>query len=237
MLNVSAEFKKSDIDNLLKNFSGSLVRKAVRSAIDRTATWSKKEIIKNITGHYNISPTKVKSAITTERTKQNTLKTAINIRGVRLPIGDTFPVWQDSVGVKAQISKGEAWSYPHAFLQAVTGGGKMGSFHMSRFKTPAPTGIRPMKVEWANKSKQLKKQMRTIKKKGLSGKIVIMSRIGKERYPTTGKPGRGPSIPMLANRLSYRSQRDSAIINHLYKEMADQISKRTMAGYQTAELE
>lgn len=182
MLNVSAEFKKSDIDNLLKNFSGSLVRKAVRSALDKTGTWGKKYIGDDVSTHYNLTSARVKKVIKVKRTTQTKMETSLNISGSGLSVLDDFKATQDSIGIRANISKQKEFRVPHAFI---------------------------------NKARS-------------SGKKVIMMRTGAKRYPTTGKPDRGPSIPTLVNRLANREKRDSDLTNHLYKELETQIAKRTL---------
>jgi hypothetical protein len=182
MLNISAKINKADIDNLLKNFSGALVRKAVRSALDRTGTWGKNYIANDVSSNYNLTNARVKKAIKVKRTTQTKMETSLNISGSGLSILDDFNATQDSIGIRANISKHKEFRVPHAFI---------------------------------NKARS-------------SGKKVIMMRVSHKRYPTTGKPGRGPSIPTLVNRLGNREKRDSDLTNHLYQELETQIAKRSM---------
>jgi hypothetical protein len=74
-----------------------------------------------------------------------------------------------------------------------------------------------------------------ISKKAASKFIAI--RKTRKRYPLSGKPGRGPSIARLVDRISDRSQRDAAMTDHLYKELSDQITKRALGETQIPELE
>ena len=148
---------------------------------------------------------------------------------------DDFKAIQDAVGIKVNVSRMTAQSTPHAFINVVSG-----------YKAPSsvpnrtmakPMGFRPMQVEWKSKQKQLRKRLRMLKKAGISGKAVIMMRVGKERYPTTGKPGRGPSIPILANRARNREKRNADMLNHLYQELETQIANRTKQIAPVSELE
>jgi hypothetical protein len=242
MINVSAEFKKSDIDNLLKNFSGSLVRKAVRSALDRTGTWGKKYIVDDVERHFNVNKSVVFKHIKVKRTTQNKLSVEIDTTSSRLPFVDLFKYYQDSVGVKVLGRKDEEpYSYPHAFINIVSGYKKP---QAAKEKYPKrgevvepPTSIRPYHVEWERKRKQLQSKMRQLKKIGKPGKQVIMMRIGKDKYPTTGKPGRGLGFIEMMNRTPNREKRDSDLTNHLYKELEEQIAKRTLQQVSVPELE
>jgi hypothetical protein len=238
---ISAEIKKEDIDNVLKKFSSSLVRKAIRSAVDRTGTWGKNYIAEDVGANYNIPITKVKSAIKVERTRENSLASKIHISSQRKPLMEHFRAWQDSVGVKVAARKGTPYSYPHAFINVVTGYKKhevAEELYLKRGDiVKGPTSIRPMAIEWKRKKKQLNKRLKALKMAGKPGKAVIMMRVGKERYPTTGKPGRGMGIMELANRLPNREKRDNALLNHLYKELAEQIAKRSLQQVPISELE
>lgn len=191
MIAVSAEFKKQDIDNLLKNFSGALVRKAIRSALDKTGTWGKNYLANDVSNNYNLSNARVKKAIKVSRTTQSKLETSLNISGSGLSILDDFKAVQDSIGIRANIGRTKEFRVAHAFI---------------------------------NKTRS-------------SGKKVIMMRTSRKRYPTTGKPGRGPSIPILVNRMGNREKRDNDLTNHLYQELNIQIAKRTMQQFQPSSIE
>jgi hypothetical protein len=191
MLKVSAEIKEEDIKNLLQNFSGSLVRKAVRSALDRTATWGKKYLVNVVAENYNIEPAHVRKSIMVKRTTQTNLEVSFFIWGKPLSILHYFDAIQDAVGISANISKFSTFRVPHAFINVNRKAG---------------------------------------------GRFMAV-RVGKSRYPTSGKPDRGPSIPILINRLAIRDKRDLDLTNHLYKELEEQISKRTMGLPTAAEFE
>jgi len=191
MFKISAEINEQDIKALMQTYSKDLVRKAIRSALDRTGTWGKNYLAADVSQNYNLSTAKVKRATTVKRTTQTNLEVTLSIKGKQLSMVDDFNAWQDRVGMKAYVRRDQLWGAPHAFINRGRG----------------------------------------------SGKKVGMIRVGPKRYPTSGKPGRGPSIPMLVNRLSNREKRDSDLTNHLYKEMVDQIAKRTMGLSQVAETE
>lgn len=186
MLKVAIEVNKGVINNLLKKYSGDMVRKSVRSALDKTASWSKKYIAQDVSENYNLSAARVKKAIRVQRTTQTKLSTSLIISGRALSVLDDFHAWQDAVGIKANVSRSHVKSVPHAFIASVR----------------------------------------------RSGKRVIMMRTTKKRYPTTGKPGVGPSIPMLADRSKNREKRNRRINTHLFNELMNQIKKREQRASQ-----
>ncbi len=191
MIKVSAEIKQEDIRNLIKTFSGDLVRKATRSAIDRTGTWSKDYIANAIAQNYNLKVPTVKKAIKVNRTTQTKLSAELITRGTALTLIDNFKAIQDAIGISATISPGWIKRVPHAFINRPKG----------------------------------------------SSKKVIMMRAGKKRYPTTGKAGYGPPIPALLGRTNILTGIKEKMNDHLYKELADQISKRTLGQTQIIETE
>lgn len=181
MFSMTAEISQEDIKSLLQTFSKDLIRKAIRSALDRTGTWAKSYIASDVSSNYNLSASKVKKAIDVSRTTQSSLEMSVTIKGASLSILGDFGAIQDRTGIKASISRTSVFSVPHAFINVARRG---------------------------------------------SGQFIGM-RTGRSRYPTTGKPGRGPSLPTLANRLANREKRDADLTNHLYQELEEQIAKRT----------
>lgn len=191
MIRISAEFNKADIEALKQTYSGDLIRKAIRSALDKTGTWGKNYLAGDVSSNYNLSASRVKKAIAVKRTTQTKNEVSLTISGKGLSVLDDFGAIQDTIGIKANISRGKVFSVPHAFINVGRG----------------------------------------------SGKRVIMLRKGSKRYPTTGKPGRGPSIAILANRMAHREKMDSDLTNHLYQEMEAQIIKRAMGRVGTPLIE
>jgi hypothetical protein len=157
------------------------------------------------------------------------------VSGKGLSMLDDFKAIQDAVGIKVNVSKMSTQSTPHAFINVVSG--YKAPTPVAKGTVAQPTGIRPMQVEWKSKQKQIRKLLKRGAKWGRGGKAVIMMRVGKERYPTTGKPGRGPSIPVLANRLKGREKRNAEMLNHLYQELEMQIANRTKQIAPVSELE
>jgi hypothetical protein len=185
---MSAEINKKDIEELLKTYSPNLMRKAIRSSLDRTGTWAKKYLANDVASNFNISASRVKKDIKVVRTTQGKLEASLVITNKQLSFIN-FGAYQDAQGVKVPFSKSKTYNYPHAFIN-VRGGNKF-----------------------------------------------IAIRKTKKRYQVSGKPGRGPSIARLVDRTSERSKRNSDMTNHLYRELSDQIAKRTMGEMQTPELE
>ena len=148
---IKMDLKLEGLKEAKEMFSADLIRKAERSALDRSATFGKKCIVEGVTADYNIQAKDVREAITTRRTTQFANEIAIIIKGKILPLLDYFHAIQDRSGILANVSKTSPMRIPHAFINVARN----------------------------------------------SGKQVIMLRKGKARYPTTGKPGRGPSIPRL----------------------------------------
>jgi hypothetical protein len=188
MLVISAQINQEDIRNLLQSYSSALVRKAVRSALDRTGTWGKNYLADDVSANYNLSNSRVKKAITVSRTTQTRLEVALNVKGAQLSILDDFGAIQDSAGISANISRTSVFRVPHAFINVARRGG---------------------------------------------GRFIAI-RTSRSRYPTSGKPGRGPSLPMLVNRMNHREKMESDLTDHLYKELQDQIAKRTLGSAGTA---
>lgn len=188
---MSCEINKADIENLLKTYSGDLARKSIRSALDKTATWSKNYIANEIAKAYNLPLTVVKKAMKVKRTTQAELSSSLITRSTALELIKYFNAVQDSIGVSATIAPGWIKKAPHAFINK-------------------PIGSR---------------------------KRVIMRRKGRPRYPTTGKPGYGPPIPALLWRSRILGKVKDKSSDHLYKELADQIAKRTLQQITIAEIE
>jgi hypothetical protein len=206
---VVMEVNEVDVQNILKHLDKDLARKAIRSALDRTATWAKNYMANDVSSNYNITASRVKGATKTKRTTQTNLTASAKVSGAGLSMLDDFKAIQDSIGIKVNVSKMRTQSTPHAFINKVHGMGPIRTTRKGRGTSYGKGG----------------------------GKAVIMMRVGKDRYPTTGKPGRGPSIPMLANRLKNRAKRDTDMLNHLYQELETQIANRTKQIAPVSELE
>jgi hypothetical protein len=178
MLKISA--KLEGLEEAKKMFSRDLIRKATRSAIDRSGTFGKNYIAGSITSNYNVQPKDAKAAIKVQRTTQASNEMLIIIKGKALALLDYFHAIQDRAGIYVNVSKTNTMRIPHAFINVARN----------------------------------------------SGKRVIMMRKGASRYPTTGKPGRGPSIPRLAGSPKIWESVKEKIMSFLNQEFKDQLEKR-----------
>jgi len=188
---MTAEINKIDIENLKKTYSSELVRKAIRSALDKTATWSKNYLADEIAKTYKLPSKDVRRAMHLNRTTQTKLESQIITESTALELIKYFNAIQDPIGVSAIITPGWMKKIPHAFIN------------------------RPRN----------------------SRKKVVMLRTGKKRYPTTGKGGYGPPIQALLGRSKILKPAIIKMQDHLYKELEDQITKRTMGQTRIVEIE
>ena len=188
---ISAELNKMDIENLKKTYSSELVRKAIRSALDKTATWSKNYLADEIAKRYKLPCGDVRRAMHLKRTTQTKLEAQIITESTALELIKHFKATQNAAGVSATIEPGWIKQTLHAFINK-------------------PKGNR---------------------------KRVVMLRMGRKRYPTTGKAGYGPPIQVLLGRSKVLKPAIVKMQDHLYKELEDQITKRTMRQTRVAELE
>ena len=209
MLKISAEINQDDVSNLLQTYSPALVKKAIRSALDRTGTWGKNYMVDDVTRNYNLLPSRIKGSITVNRTTQTENEVAIIVKSkAQLSLLNDFGAIQDSIGILASIGT-RTYRAPHAFINATHGIGP----------------VRPAKG----------------RRRGSygtgGGNRFIAIRTGRRRYPMSGKPGRGPHLTTLINRLEHRDRMDRDLKDHLYQELSDQISKRTLGQSQAALIE
>lgn len=121
---VEMEISEVDVRNLLQSLDPALVRKAIRSALDRTVTWAKNYIANDVTSNYVISASRVKQAMTTRRSTQNNLSASINVRSNSLSVLDDFNGIQDNIGILANISRFSPFRVAHAFINVARNSGK-----------------------------------------------------------------------------------------------------------------
>lgn len=191
MLAIKVEINQEDIKNLLQAYSGSLVKKAIRSALDRTGTWGKNYLADLVSQNYNVKASEAKKTMIVIRSTQTNLSASVETKGRGLSLIDYFHAIQDPSGVTATIIPGWTKQTPHAFI---------------------------------NRARNSRKR-------------VVMLRKETRRYPTTGKPGWGPPVPALLGRSKVIKPAMNKMQDHLYSELANQISKRTMATTQVIEIE
>ena len=70
---VVMEVSEVDVRNILKHLDKDLARKAIRLALDRTATWAKNYMATDVSANYNITASRVKGVTKTKRTMQTDL--------------------------------------------------------------------------------------------------------------------------------------------------------------------
>jgi uncharacterized protein YxjI len=111
------DLKLEGLEDLRQTFSGDLIRKAMRSALDQSATFGKKQIVDLVTSNYNIETSKAKEAIEIVRTTQTSNEIIFRIKGKILSLYHHFHAVQDAQGVMAFVKKRDAMRIPHAFIR------------------------------------------------------------------------------------------------------------------------
>jgi hypothetical protein len=162
MPKMSMEINKEDTQNLLKTYSGNLARKAIRSSLDRTVTWSKNYLSNLTLEKYNIKSSAVKKTISTKRTTQTNLEASLTSKGRGLSLIDNFNAQQDASGVSATIGPGWIKKKPHAFINKPRGSTKrvvMLRTGKKRYPTTGKAGWGPPVPALLERSKVLKPAM------------------------------------------------------------------------------
>jgi hypothetical protein len=113
---MATEVKLEGLEEVKKMFSGDLMRKTLRSTLDKSATEVKKEIGEEVAGVYEIKPADVKKKIQVQRTTLTDLETSLNIRSERPSLVKMFKGRQASFGVLANVRKGSVSFYRSAFI-------------------------------------------------------------------------------------------------------------------------
>jgi len=111
------DLKLEGLEDLRQTFSGDLIRKAMRSALDQSATFGKKQIVDLVTSNYNIENSKAKEAIEIIRTTQTSNEIIFRVKGKILSLYHHFHAVQDAKGVTAFVKKRDAMRIPHAFIR------------------------------------------------------------------------------------------------------------------------
>ena len=118
------EVKLEGLEEAKKMFSSELIRKATRSAIDRSATYGKKCIAESMPEYYHIKSRDVKAAIQIKRTTQRLNEADIITKGKPLKFVDYFHATQDRSGVSVNVAKDHVTRFPHAFMNIAGNSGK-----------------------------------------------------------------------------------------------------------------
>jgi len=117
-----AEFKIEGLEEAKKLCSTSLMRKSLRSTLDKSTTKARQAIVKEVTSTHNIAGKDVRAAMTTLRTTADSLETGVQIKGPRLSLL-YFKAKQGVLGVTAKVRKDHDSFYRSAFI--VTKWGKV----------------------------------------------------------------------------------------------------------------
>lgn len=111
------DLKLEGFEDLKQSFSGDLIRKAMRSALDQSATFGKKQIVDLITSNYNIETLRAKEAVSIVRTTHTSNEIIFGVKGKVLSLYHHFHAIQDAQGVTAFVEKRNPMRIPHAFIR------------------------------------------------------------------------------------------------------------------------
>lgn len=112
------DLKLEGLEELKQTLSSDLIRKAMRSALDRTGTYGKKELVNEVTAEYNISASDVRSKIEVVRTTQSALEVILKIASRKLSLVH-FAARQAPRGVLVNIKKNRISFYESAWIDRV----------------------------------------------------------------------------------------------------------------------
>lgn len=113
---MDVKFELEGVKEALEMVSPDLARKAIRSALDKTGTFTKKEIIDGITGEYNIKAKDVRSRIEVIRTRIDRLEVWLKIKSPKLSLPH-FGARQAPKGVLVNIRKDKLTFISEAWLR------------------------------------------------------------------------------------------------------------------------
>lgn len=111
-----ARFELTGVKEALETFSSKKIRQAIRSTLDKTGTYAKKEIVDGITKDYNIAARDVRDKIEVQRTTQNSLETTLKIKSKKISLVH-FGARQAPKGVVVFIKRGIPTVYMEAWVR------------------------------------------------------------------------------------------------------------------------
>jgi hypothetical protein len=120
------DFELKGVREALEAYDPKLVRKAIRSTLDKTGTQAKQEMVALVTKEYSIAAKDVRAAIEVKRTRQTDLSVGIRITGAKLQLFKYFKAAQRKTGVFVNIAKGHTTWIRHAFIQTAKRGNNPG---------------------------------------------------------------------------------------------------------------
>lgn len=114
------------VKEAMEAFDPKIVKKAIRSTLDKSGTQVKKDIIDMVSGLYYVKPSDMRSneIIEVRRTTATELSVGIWISKKRFQLYNYFHAMQDKVGIYVNVSRINTTRIPHAFIQTARTGWK-----------------------------------------------------------------------------------------------------------------
>jgi hypothetical protein len=109
------DLKLEGLEELRQTLSGDLIRKAMRSALDRTGTYGKKQLVDEVTSEYNVSTSDVRSKIEVIRTTQSAMEILLKTVSRKLSLTH-FGARQAPKGVLVNIRRNQISFYEGAWV-------------------------------------------------------------------------------------------------------------------------
>ena len=117
MANQFITAKLKGVKEALDLYDKNLVRKAARSALDKTGTWMKQKIVASVSSMYYVKPVDVRKAIEVKRTSMSSLSVKVIIKGLRLQLFKYFHAFRSGHGISVNVSKINTMHIPGGFIQ------------------------------------------------------------------------------------------------------------------------
>ncbi len=111
------DLKIEGLEELKQTLSGDLIRKAMRSALDQSGTFGKKQIVELVTTNWNIDKPSVENKLTVTRTTQTNNEIVFRVKSTILSLYHHFHAFQANNGVIAPIGRRSDMRIPHAFIR------------------------------------------------------------------------------------------------------------------------
>jgi len=109
------------VDKFIEQIGAKKFKQAMRSTLDRTATFAKKAVADEVVSQYNVKRADVVSKIVVQRTTMDQLKTILRITSAKFML-IYFNPKQTSHGVIAWIQRKNVSYYPSAFIATMPTG-------------------------------------------------------------------------------------------------------------------
>jgi len=119
MLKMNLELK--GVDKFLEELDAKKFKQAMRSTVDKTATFAKKALADEIVSEYNVKRGDVLNKMTVKRTTINELRSILRITSAKFS-KIYFNARQTGRGVLANISRKKIEFMPSAFIQTMKTG-------------------------------------------------------------------------------------------------------------------